>query len=98
MQMQVIRRTGAMLLILFGLGYSATAQTKDSTLIISSDQARNMSPLILSGKTFYGILNPEKEGLRPIIFYSNDDRIFVGVNYNKHSKKYVPDSSGSKHQ
>jgi hypothetical protein len=95
---QIIRGAVAILLILFGLGQSANAQIKDSTVIISSTDRQNTGPLILSGKTFYDILNPEKQGFRPIIFYSGDDRIFVGVNYNKRSGKYVPDSSGSKHQ
>jgi len=99
MQKRVIGYVNAMLLMIFGLRFCAMAQTKDSTLIIAStDQQQNVSPVILSGKTFYDAFNPERNGLRPIILYSSDDRFFVGLNYNKTSSRYRPDSTGSKHQ
>jgi hypothetical protein len=87
------------LLLLFGLPFFASAQTKDTTVIIAStDQQQNANPVILSGKTFYDFLNPDRHGIRPIILYSSDDRLFVGVNYNNISSTFVPDSAGSKHQ
>jgi hypothetical protein len=99
MQKQINGYVKATLLILFGLRFSAIAQTKDSTVIIAStDQEQIASPVILSGKTFYDVLNPDRHGIRPIILYSSDDRFFVGVNYNNISNNYIPDSAGSKHQ
>ncbi|HYO20866.1 MAG TPA: hypothetical protein VER36_00585, partial [Flavisolibacter sp.] len=44
------------------------------------------------------IINPGKQGLRPIVLFSSDDRLFAGVNYNKFSAGFQPDSAGSKHR
>ena len=99
MKKRLIGYVKAMLLLLFGLRLPVMAQTKDSTFIITStEQQQNVNPLILSGKTFYDLINPERQGIRPIALYSSDDRMFVGVNYNSISNKFIPDSSGSKHQ
>lgn len=83
--------------LLLGLGFPAKAQIRDSTLIISSTDQQVTTPAILrSAKPFYDVLNPEKQGFRPTALFSSDDRLFVGLNYNRRSNNFKPDSSGSK--
>ncbi|HEX8314128.1 MAG TPA: hypothetical protein VF609_04010 [Flavisolibacter sp.] len=91
------------MLVLFA-GYTVMAQTPDSslidtTLVISStDKPYSNIPISRSGIPFYDVINPGKEGFRPIALYSDADRFFVGVNYNRFSSGFRPDSTGSKHR
>jgi hypothetical protein len=100
MQKRIIGYVKAALLILISdLSSAAIAQTTDSTIIISTtDPQQTVTPVIRTGKPFYDIVNPERQGLRPTILYSSDDRIFVGLNYNHLTTGFKPDSSGARHR
>src|SRR5829696_4907886 len=81
-------------------GYWCSAQHTDSVridsmLVLSAEATRvGGSPVNVSPKHFYDMLNPFKEGIRPIILYNTADRFFVGVTYNHFSKQWKPDSAG----
>lgn len=90
------------------LGMRAATQTTDTTIkasdtarvIISNDNNYNttITRPVRSGKTFYDFIKPDNEGLKPLILYSSDDRLYTGLNYNLRSPKWRPDSLGAKHK
>lgn len=85
--------------LLFFAVYPAVAQKKsDTNYIISSTDKYSASPLNLSNNPFYDVVDPNKQGFRPTIFFSDDDRIYVGLNYNWISKSWKSDTSGRKHK
>lgn len=87
----------ALLMPIIGGTLPALCQTTDSTyLVTTTDQKYATTPVIRSGKPIYDIINPDRQGLRPTALYSSDDRVFVGLNYNRLSTNWQVDSIGYK--
>ena len=85
--------------VLVIVGYKAAAQKGDTTYIIAStDKQHIASPFKFANSPFYNLIRPDRQGLRPTILYSSDDRVFAGINYNILSKDWNPDSAGQKHR
>jgi outer membrane protein assembly factor BamA len=84
--------------LLFAISEGMAQKPADTTYIISSTDRYTSSPLNLSNNPFYDIVDPNKPGIRPTVFYSGDDRLFVGLNYNWISKSWRNDTAGQKHK
>jgi outer membrane protein assembly factor BamA len=91
-----VYKKGVLLVKFIVLCAAAMAQTPDTTVLITSTDQQATIPVIRSGKPFYDIILPGKEGLRPTALYSSDDRVYVGLNYNHSSHTWIPDSTGTK--
>ncbi|HVF97300.1 MAG TPA: hypothetical protein VM871_08275, partial [Flavisolibacter sp.] len=87
-------------LLFFYSSFSVFAQiTDDSATVVSSgSNLHNTLPLPRSGKPFYDILLPSKEGFRPVLLFSSDDRFFAGVTYNHRGRGWRTDTAGQKHK
>lgn len=80
------------------VGNDATAQSRSDSLSIvtATDDAYKSTPQGKSINPFFDVINPNKKGLRPIVFYGNDDRLYAGLIYNNFSRNWQPDSFGHK--
>lgn len=87
-------------LLLSKAGYSQTDSLVVDTAAVlnATSTSTNAVPGSFFGKPLYDFINPSREGLRPTAFYSSDDRFFVGLNYNRFSNNWQPDSTGARHQ
>ena len=83
--------------LLFLAACPAIAQTGDTTYIISSTD-KSAPPPNLPSNPFFDLIKPDKQGIRPTVLYSGNDRFFVGIEYNRYSKNWNPDTAGQKHE
>lgn len=81
-------------------GPSAVAQSVGDTAkpVILGNTQQSTTPLARTGKLFYDFIRPNKEGVRPTLLYSSDDRLYAGANYHGFSQNWRPDSTGQKHK
>ena len=79
--------------LLFFAIFPAIAQTGDTTYIRPLTDS-----VVIPPNSFFDFIKPDQQGVRPTVLYSGNDRFFVGVDFNRYSKDWNPDTAGQRHK
>lgn len=79
-------------------GAQAQSASDSAKLFSSTDNLFRTLPQGRTNAPFFDLLHPNAQGLRPVVLFASDDRLFAGLIYNAVSKKWRTDSTGRKHK
>lgn len=94
----LVLRLTVLTLLIIGNASAIGQKRPDTTNISSTAENYSVSPPNLTNNPVYDIVDPNREGLRPVVFFNSDDRLFGGLNYNWISDNWKPDSAGQSHR